>query len=82
MADQSSNIIAEFKKLGVAEHDALILADCIVTHKSCSWINTDSVDEQMLTNLNNLIAKKNYRISVKVDNIPTRDKYIWDVKIL
>lgn len=81
MADQSGEIIAELKGIGITEHDALVIADCIVTRKSCSWVNTDEVTDALLKDLNTLIQKNNYGISVKVDSIPTRNKYIWDIKV-
>jgi len=82
MADRSSDIIAELKELGITRHDALVIADCIITRKSCSWMNTDPVDDKILAELNELITKNDYRISVKIDSIPTRNKYIWDIKVL
>jgi hypothetical protein len=81
MPDKSDEIISELKSVGVSEHDALIIADCIITRKSCSWVNTDDVDNKMLSDLNLLIKKHNYGIQVKVDSIPTRNKYIWDIKV-
>ncbi len=81
MADRSAEIIEELTGIGITEHDALIIADCIITRKSCSWVNTDPVDDRMLKDLNDLIKAKDYGISVKVDAIPTRSKYIWDVKV-
>jgi hypothetical protein len=67
--------------VGVSEHDALVIADCIVTRKSCSWVNTDPVDEKMLRDLANLIKKNEYRIKVDVQPVPTRSKFIWEVKV-
>ncbi|MEW6035063.1 MAG: hypothetical protein AB1529_00480 [Candidatus Micrarchaeota archaeon] len=82
MADRSGEIIAELTGIGITEHDALIIADCIITRKSCSWVNTDEVDDRMLKDLNDLIKKNDYRIKVNVDAVPTRSKFIWDVKVL
>ncbi len=81
MADRSAEIIDELTGIGITEHDALIIADCIITRKSCSWVNTDPVDDKMLRDLNDLIKKHNYNINVKVEPVPTRSKYIWDVKV-
>jgi hypothetical protein len=82
MADKSGEIITELTGIGINDHDALVIADCIITRKSCSWVNTDPVDEKMLADLNTLIRHKNYGITVKVDAVPTRSKFIWDVKVL
>ncbi len=81
MPDNSEEIIAEVESVGISEHDALIIADCIITRKSCSWVNTDPVDDKILADLNSLIRKNNYNVSVKVESVPTRSKYIWDVKV-
>jgi hypothetical protein len=81
MADRSEEIILELTSVGIAEHDALIIADCIITRKSCSWVNTNPVDDKCIQDLNNLIKKNNYNVSVKVDAVPTRSKFIWDVKV-
>ena len=32
-------ILSKIKATGVSEHDAKVIADCIVTRKSCSWIS-------------------------------------------
>jgi len=82
MADRSAEIIGELTGVGITEHDALIIADCIITRKSCSWVNTDPIDDRMLEDLRILIRNKDYGISVKVDAVPTRSKFIWDVKVL
>lgn len=81
MPDRSEEIITELISIGISEHDALVIADCIVIRKSCSWVNTDQVDDRILLDLNNLIKKNNYGVSVKVDAIPTRSKFIWEVKV-
>ncbi len=73
--------IAELKGIGITEHDAIVIADCIVTRKSCSWVNTDPVDEKMLHDLRDLIKRQNYGISVEVEPVPTRGKFIWEVKV-
>jgi len=81
MADRSEEIIVELTSIGVSEHDALVIADCIITRKSCSWVNTDPVDDKLIADINSLVKKNNYNISVKVDAVPTRSKFIWDVKV-
>lgn len=82
MADKSGEIMAQLMGVGVSEHDALVIADCIVTRKSCSWVNTDEVSEKLLQDLNHLIDKNGYGIKVVVDAVPTRSKFIWEVKVL
>jgi len=81
MSEKADQIMADLMGVGVSEHDALVLADCIISRKSCSWVNTDEVNDKMVQDLNHLMEKKNYGIKVVVDAVPTRNKYIWDVKI-
>lgn len=78
---EMNKIVTELKEIGITEHDALVIADCIVTRKSCSWINTDNVDEKMLRDLEDLIKNQDYGISVVVEPIPTRNKFIWEIKV-
>ncbi len=80
--DKSRQVISELISVGITEHDALVIADCIITRKSCSWVNTDPVDDKIIKDLSDLIKKNEYGIMVKVDPLPTRSKFIWDVKIL
>lgn len=77
-----NDVQAELMAIGVAEHDAMVIADCVVTRKSCSWVNTDEVSDKLLHDLNSLIRKNNYNIAVKVQPVPTRSKFIWEVKVL
>ena len=73
--------MANIMGVGVSEHDALVLADCILSRKSCSWVNTDEVNDKMLQDLRHVIQKNDYKIKVDVDSVPTRSKFIWDVKV-
>jgi hypothetical protein len=75
-------MMSQFTGIGITEHDALVIMDCIVTRKSCSWVNTDPVDEKQLQDLRDLIAKHGYRIKVDVQAVPTRSKFIWEIKVL
>jgi hypothetical protein len=75
-------MMSQFTGIGITEHDALIIMDCIVTRKSCSWVNTDPVDEKQLHDLRDLIAEHGYKIKVDVQAVPTRNKFIWEVKVL
>jgi hypothetical protein len=75
-------MMSELTGIGITEHDALVIMDCIVTRKSCSWVNTDPVDDKLLHDLRDLIAEKGYKIKVDVQAVPTRSKFIWEVKII
>ena len=48
----------------------MVIADCVVTRKSCSWVNTDLVDDCPSSDLNDLIKKNSYGILVKVQPVP------------
>ncbi len=74
-------ITATITGIGINEHDAMVIADCVVTRKSCSWVDTEFVDDKILRDLNDLIKKNDYRVVVKVQPIPTRSKFIWVVKV-
>lgn len=82
LSEREQKILSDLTSVGITEHDALVIVDCIITRKSCSWVNTDHVDEKMLGDLKGVIAKQNYGIIVKVEPIPTRNKFIWEVKVL
>lgn len=78
---KGDEVFQDLLKIGVPEHDALVLADCIVSRKSCSWVNNDTVTDKLLADLRSLIEKKNYGIRVDVQPVPTRNKFIWEVKV-
>ncbi len=75
-------MMSSLTAIGITEHDAMVIVDCIVTRKSCSWVNNDPVDDKLLKDLNDLIARHGYRIKVNVQPVPTRSKFIWEVKVL
>ncbi|MBI5046850.1 hypothetical protein HZC07_03910 [Candidatus Micrarchaeota archaeon] len=74
-------VMNDLTSIGITEQDAQVITDCIITRKSCSWVNTDNVDETVILNLKEVVAKNDYKISVKVQSIPSRNKYIWEVKV-
>lgn len=65
---------------GISEVDAQVILDCIVAKRSCSWVNNDHVDEKTLKALDDYIIANNFNISIKVDAVPTRNKYVWEIK--
>lgn len=77
-----SEVLSKLKKTGIAAHDAKVIADCIVTRKSCSWVNTDEVSRDSVRSLLELIKQDNYRIDLSIKTVATRNKYIWEVKVL
>lgn len=78
---EMDSVVEELTGIGITEHDALVIADCIITRKSCSWVNTDFVDDKMIADLRNLIKNKDYRIKVDIQPVPTRSKFIWEIKV-
>ena len=68
--------------IGIAEHDAALLADCIVKNKSCSWVNNDKVEKENVKGLLNYIENNNIPIALSIKYLETREKYIWEVKII
>ncbi len=78
----NDQILSQLTDLGITNCDAVVIADCIITKRSCSWVNTDPVDDKMLRDLHDLVVKNSYAIRIKVDAIPTRGKFVWEVKAL
>ena len=66
--------------LGFSETDAEALADCLISNKSLSWVNTDPVNKAMLDSLGAFMKEGGYLIRVSVQEVPNRGKYIWDVE--
>ncbi|MEM4272144.1 MAG: hypothetical protein QXH30_01005 [Candidatus Bilamarchaeaceae archaeon] len=66
--------------LGFSETDAEALADCLISNKSLSWVNTDPVSGEMLDRLAAFMKEEGYQIRVSVQEVPNRGKYIWDVE--
>ena len=73
---------AKLVSLGVSDLDAKILLDSIIVKKSCSWMNGDEVSESTVTALNKFMVDNNHPLIVKVELVPTRGKYIWEVKAI
>ncbi len=70
----------DLKGIGLGEHDAALLADCIVQKKSCSWINNDEVKRDSVRGLLNYIENNAIPIELSIKHLETREKYIWEVK--
>ncbi len=66
--------------LGASELDAKILLDCVLSSKSCSWVNTDMIEDKHVLALNKFMVENNYPLLVKVEQVPMRGKFIWEVK--
>jgi hypothetical protein len=77
-----AEVLSKIKKTGIAGHDAKVIADCVVTRKSCSWVNTDSVEKESVRALLELIKNDGYNIGLSIKEVATRNKYIWEVKVL
>jgi len=66
---------------GIAPEDAEVVADCMVTKKVCSWVNTEHVSNEQVQKINEFISQNSIPIYLKIDSIPTRNKFIWEVKL-
>ncbi len=77
-----TDILSKITKAGIADQDAKVIADCIVTRKSCSWVNTDPVSRDAVRNLLKLIADNNFKLELSIKEVEARGKYIWEVKAL
>jgi hypothetical protein len=81
-AFNEAEILSKIKGTGVSTHDAPVIADCIVTRKSCSWVNTDPVNHDIVRKLLTVIKENNYRIDLSIKAVSSRDKFIWEIKAL
>ncbi len=81
-AFNEAEILSKIKGAGVSSHDAPVITDCIVTRKSCSWVNTDPVNRDIVRKLLAVIKENNYRIDLSIKAVTSRDKFIWEVKAL
>jgi len=75
-----SQILLKIKQTGVSENDAKVLADCVVTRRSCSWVNDEPVTRDAIRNLLKLIEENNYKLDLSIKSVETRNKFIWEVK--
>ena len=81
LAPREVEMLNKVMALGIAETDAESLASAILTKKGCSWMNNDPVDQKTLDNLRQFLTANNYPLLVTVSAVPTRNKYIWDVRV-
>lgn len=73
-------VFIKLKEIGFSDLDSEALADSMVKGGSVSWVNNDSVSNEMLANLGEFIKQNNFKIRVSVQEVPNRGKYIWDVE--
>ncbi len=76
----SPSVVDEIAEFGIARSDAVVLADCFISGKSCSWVNTDDVSTDSVRKLLDYMEKNNHRFALSIKTVPTRGKYIWEVK--
>ena len=74
-------VLDKVMSFGISETDAEVIADSIINKKSCSWVNTDDVNEATIKSLNEFITANNCPIVVIVEPIATRGKYVWEIKL-
>jgi hypothetical protein len=77
-----TTVLSKIKQTGIPEHDAKVIADCVTTRRSCSWVNTDPVEKESVRALLELIKSDEYKIGVSIKEVATRNKYIWEIKVL
>jgi len=76
------SVYNDLRGIGLAEHDAALLADCIVQNKSCSWINNDEVSRDSVAGLLNYIKNNNIPVELGIKHLETRGKYMWEVRVV
>ena len=77
-----AEILSKIKKTGIADQDAKVIADCVVTRKSCSWVNTDPVSRDAVRALLKVISENDFKLDLSIKEVETRAKFIWEVKAL
>ncbi|MFH1521151.1 MAG: hypothetical protein ABID61_05890 [Candidatus Micrarchaeota archaeon] len=77
----SQSVVNEITGIGISQSDAVVLADCFISGKSCSWVNTDDVSHDSVRKLLDYMEKNNHKFALSIKTIPTRGKYIWEVKL-
>lgn len=65
---------------GFSETDAEVIAESLISKKGCSWMNNDPVSDAILKNFNVFLVENNHPITLSVSLVPTRGKYIWEIK--
>lgn len=65
---------------GFSETDAEIIAESLISKKSCSWVNNDPISDAIVKNFNTYLVENNYPIILCVSPVSTRNKYIWEIK--
>lgn len=78
----AAEVYSKISATGISKEDARVIADCIITRKVCSWVNNELLDTNIMMSLHKTIMENNYKISIIVDPVPTRNKYIWEVKLV
>jgi hypothetical protein len=73
-------LTAKLMAIGFSETDSEALADSITSRSSVSWVNTDEVTNGMLEKLGDFIKENSLKVKVSVQEVPNRNKYIWDVE--
>ena len=74
-------VLDKVMSFGISESDAEVIADSIIHKKSCSWVNTDDIDDAKIKALNEFITANNCPIIVMVEHLQTRNKYVWEIKL-
>lgn len=78
----SSEVYSKIAASGISAEDARVITDCILTRKVCSWVNNEPLNKDIMLALHKTIMENQYKIAVIVEPVPTRNKYIWEVKIV
>lgn len=74
-------VLADILAFGISDVDAKVILDSIIYKTSTSWVNNDSIDDARLAALNKYITDNNFGLYVAITSVPTRNKFVWDVKV-
>ncbi|MBM3229841.1 hypothetical protein FJZ26_05395 [Candidatus Parvarchaeota archaeon] len=73
-------LLAEVMALGAPRSDAELVVDAIMTQRSASWINNETVECAAMTEkLNKYLSENSHQISAKIGEVGM-GKFIWELK--
>lgn len=80
LSQRETDALTKVESFGFSETDAEVIAESLLSRKSCSWINNDPVADGMLQNFNKFLVENNYELILRITPVSTRGKYIWEIK--
>lgn len=80
LSQRETEALDKVMSFGFSETDAEVIAESLLSRKSCSWVNTDQVSDAVLKTFNDFLTQNKYELVLRVSDVPTRGKYIWEIR--